>query len=125
MQGFRGQKFDFTGEDGGWYSLLDDGPSLRMNMRVTSPVSDVPQITYITGISVMTADADAVNHTIVIGVVDPYTLDASCPAGVSPCLAEGSLSVQVDGEAVLVAPGTVTLASDVAVSAVNLPEPCR
>lgn len=33
MTGFRGQKFDFTGVDGAWYSVLDDGPALRLNMR--------------------------------------------------------------------------------------------
>ena len=33
MTGFRGQKFDFTGEDGAWYSLVDDGPALHLNMR--------------------------------------------------------------------------------------------
>lgn len=33
MTGFRGQKFDFTGEDGAWYSVVDDGPVLQINMR--------------------------------------------------------------------------------------------
>ena len=33
MTGFRGQKFDFTGEDGAWYSVVDDGPMLKINMR--------------------------------------------------------------------------------------------
>ena len=33
MTGFRGQKFDFTGEDGAWYAVLDDGPALQINMR--------------------------------------------------------------------------------------------
>lgn len=125
MEGFRGQKFDFTGEDGGWYSVLDDGPALRINMRVTSPVSGVPQITYITGISIMTTDAEGVDHTIVIQARDPHSLEASCPAGVSPCLAEGSLSVHLDGEEVLLAPGRKTLAPDVVISAVNLPGACR
>lgn len=31
MTGFLGQKFDFTGEDGAWYSLVADD-SLHMNM---------------------------------------------------------------------------------------------
>ena len=48
MTGFLGQKFDFTGEDGGWYSLIADA-NMHINMRVTSPVPDLPEITYITG----------------------------------------------------------------------------
>lgn len=48
MTGFLGQKFDFTGEDGAWYCLIAD-ENININMRVTSPVVDLPEITYITG----------------------------------------------------------------------------
>jgi len=48
MTGFLGQKFDFTGEDGQWYCLIAD-ENMNVNMRVTSPVADLPEITYITG----------------------------------------------------------------------------
>lgn len=48
MTGFLGQKFDFTGEDGGWYTLIAD-VNMNVNMRVTAPVADLPDITYITG----------------------------------------------------------------------------
>lgn len=48
MTGFLGQKLDFIGEDGAWYSLIADR-SMHINMRVTSPVADLPEITYITG----------------------------------------------------------------------------
>lgn len=125
MQGFRGQKFGFTGEDGGWYCVLDDGPALRMNMRVTSPVPHVPEITYITGISIMTVDLEGVDHTIVIQVTDPHSLEAACPPGVSHCLADGSLSVLIDGWEALIAPCKTSIGPDVAISAVNLPESCR
>lgn len=43
----------------------------------------------------------------------------------SPCLADGALRVILDGEEALLAPGTVTLAAGVQVSAVNLPGACR
>lgn len=46
MTGFLGQKFDFTGEDAGRYSLIADA-NMHINMRVTSPVPDLPEITYI------------------------------------------------------------------------------
>lgn len=39
MTGFRGQKFDFTGEDGAWYAVLDDGSALHINMRGESGLS--------------------------------------------------------------------------------------
>lgn len=48
MTGFLGQKFDFTGKDGGWYALVADS-GLDINMRVTTPIADLPEITYITG----------------------------------------------------------------------------
>ena len=86
---------------------------------------DLPEITYITGMSITTTGVDGDQHTIVIQVNDPHTLDSACPVGVAPCLAEGALSVEVDGEEALLAPGVVWLAPDVAVSAVNLPGACR
>lgn len=125
MTGFRGQKFDFTGNDDGWYALLSVPPSVHLNMRVTSPVPTVPEITYITGIGIRTTDDAGDDHTITISVNDPQNLDSACPAGVSPCLADGSLTVELDGETALLAPGEVTLGPGVAISAVNLPGACR
>ncbi|CAB1114560.1 unnamed protein product [Ectocarpus sp. CCAP 1310/34] len=124
MTGFLGQKFDFTGEDGGWYSVIADS-NMNVNMRVTSPVADLPEITYITGLSVLTTDTDGLEHSIVIEVIDPHNLDSSCPAGVSPCLGDGALVVLLDGVESLFAPGTVALGADVEVSAANLPGACR
>lgn len=77
------------------------------------------------GLSVLTTDADGFDHSIVIEVEDPHNLESSCPAGVSPCVADGSLRVLVDGVEELSQPGTVFLAPDVQVSAVNLPGACR
>lgn len=95
------------------------------SFAVTTPVPSVPEITYITGFSLLTADADGVQHSIVIEVKDPHSLESSCPAGVSPCLAEGTLSVLVDGEETLLQPGTVSVGPGVEISAVNLPGSCR
>ena len=125
MTGFLGQKFDFTGEDGAWYCLLKDGPSIHLNMRVTAPVPSMREITYITGLSVITTDDDGVDHTIDIAVTNPHSLESSCPAGVSPCLADGALTVKLDGKESLVAPGEVTLGPGVAIAAANLPGACR
>ena len=125
MTGFRGQKFDFVGEDAGWYTAVSDLPHLHLNMRITSPVPSVPEITYITGISAVTTDADGVTHTIIVSIADPHTMESSCPVGVSPCLADGALHVVADGEEVLLAPGEITLAPDIAIAAVNLPGACR
>ena len=127
MTGFRGQKFDFTGEDGRWYSVLSDRQpnNIHLNMRVTSPVKGLPEITYITGIGIKTVDADGRDHTILVTVDDPYSLDSACPVGVSPCLADGALTVELDGEIALLSPGEVVLGPQVAVSAANLPGACR
>lgn len=124
MTGFLGQKFDFTGEDSGWYCLIKDD-NMQVNMRVTSPVPSLPEITYITGLSVLTTGVDGSEHDLVIEVKDPHNLDSSCPAGISPCLADGSLSVILDGQETLLAPGTVGVGQDVEVSAANLPGACR
>eukprot|EP00903_Cladosiphon_okamuranus_P020451 g18771.t1 len=125
MTGFLGQKFDFTGEDGAWYCLVNDGPSMHLNMRVTAPVPSVPEITYITGLSIITKDVESVDHTIEISVSNPHNLHSSCPEGVSPCLAGGALRVKLDGHESLLSPGEVTLGPGVAISAVNLPGACR
>lgn len=124
MTGFRGQKFDFTGEDGAWYALISDLPSIHINMRVTSPVPHLPQITYITGLAVLAQDRDGYWHSVVITVKDPHTLESSCPAG-SSCLAEGALSVLLDGEENLAAPGKVYVTQDIVVTTANLPGECR
>eukprot|EP00752_Nemacystus_decipiens_P008177 g7313.t1 len=131
MTGFLGQKFDFTGLDGAWYSVVSDisddaeRPSTHINMRVTSPVAELPEITYITGLSIITTDDDGLEHSIVIQVTEPHSLDSSCPEGASPCLADGALTVEIDGEETLLAPDAVEVGSGVAVSAVNLPGACR
>ena len=125
MTGFFGQKFDFTGEDGAWYAVVSDLPYMHLNMRVTAPVPSLPEITYITGISVSTIDADGVDDSIVVSVKEPHRMQSDCPVGTISCLAEGALHVVVDGEEVMVAPGEVRIAPDTAIAAVNLPGACR
>eukprot|EP00903_Cladosiphon_okamuranus_P020829 g19129.t1 len=125
MTGFHGQKFDFTGIDGEWYALFSSPPSMHINMRVSTPLPELPTITYITGLSVVATDSNNVDHSIVIQVKDPSSLDSACPAGVSPCLANGALSVLLDETEALLSPGSVNTAPGVAVSAVNLPGACR
>ena len=125
MTGFRGQKFDFTGEDGKWYALISDLPSVHINMRVTAPVSALPEITYITGLSVLSTDDEGFEHSMVILVKDPHSLESACPNQRSVCLADGALSVVLDGDEALATPGTTKLASGVVISAANIPGECR
>lgn len=77
------------------------------------------------GLSVLTTDADGVDHSVVIEVKEPHNLNSSCPDGVSPCLADGSLRVLLDEEETLLAPGTAVLDQGVEISAANLPGACR
>ena len=125
MTGFRGQKFDFAGKDNEWYALVSNLPYIHLNMRITSPVPSVPEITYITGLSIVTTDSEGFEHTIVVSVINPRSLESSCPVGTYPCLADGALHVTVDGEEVLLSPGEVTVAPDVSIAGVNLPGSCR
>ena len=125
MTGFFGQRFDFTGNDNGWYALISDPPTMQINMRVTVPVPSVPETTYITGFSVLTTDDDGLDHSIVVAAKTPHNMYTACPVGVSPCLADGSLTVLLDGKGSLAAPGTVSLAPGIDITAVNIPGECR
>ena len=127
MQGLRGQRIDWSGVDGGWYSLIkDENADLHINVRLTAPLPDeFPDRQLMTSLSVMSE-----GHSLVIEVENPYTVDThGCPGGVSPCLANGGLRMVVDGQEadelrsfsrqVPVAEGTIS------VSASNLPVECR
>ena len=94
-------------------------------MRITSPVCSLPDITYITGMSIINTDDDNLDHSIVISVADPHSLESSCPVGMSQCLANGALRVDVNGEEIILAPGQITVAPGIAIAAVNLPGACR
>lgn len=126
MDGLRGQTIDWSGVDGGWYSLVrDDEADLNVNLRVTAPLpQEFPDRQLITGISVLTA-----GHSLVIEVRDPYTVDtAPCPAGISPCLANGGLRAVVDGvenQRMLTSLRRESVADGITVSASNLPVECR
>ncbi|CAM9928918.1 unnamed protein product [Ectocarpus sp. 12 AP-2014] len=98
MTGFLGQKFDFVGRDGEWYAVVSDMPGLEVNMRVTSPVPAEPEITYITGLGIKTIDNEGLDHSIVITVTDPHSLDTTCPVEGFNCLADGALTVELDGK---------------------------
>lgn len=56
-------------------------------------------------------------------------MESSCPTSdageVSPCLADGALSVELDGEPALLSPGDAPLGPGVTIDAVNLPGSCR
>lgn len=55
MRGLQGQKFDFFGKDGVWNAIFRD-ESFFVNMRVTVPISELEEITYITGLGVSIVD---------------------------------------------------------------------
>lgn len=127
MVGLLGQKIDWSGVDGGWYSLIkDDNADLSINVRLTAPLpEEFPHRQLVTGLAVMSE-----GRSLTIEVESPYTVDTDgCPEGVSPCLANGGLRVVVDGQEddellrfsrqVPVADGAIS------VSASNLPVECR
>lgn len=94
-------------------------------MEVHAPVPDLPEITYITGIALTAQDTDGTSHTIHIRVDNPsdFVEHHECPTP-EPCLAEGVLTVLIDGQPML-GPGVVNLGNGVAVGAVNIPGECR
>ena len=127
MQGLRGQKIDWNGVDGGWYSLIkDDSAGLYINVRLTAPLPDeYAHRQLMTSMSVMSE-----GHSLVIEVESPYTIDTNgCPEDISPCLANGGLRMVVDGqemEELLRFSRQVPVADGaISVSASNLPVECR
>ncbi|CAM9375057.1 unnamed protein product [Scytosiphon promiscuus] len=98
LQGLRGQRFDWSGVDGGWYSLVKDETfDIHVNVRVTAPMPvEFPERhQLITGLGIVSE-----GHSVVIEVKDPYTVDThGClSTEPSPCLANGGLRVLVDGD---------------------------
>ncbi|CAN0285148.1 unnamed protein product [Ascophyllum nodosum] len=126
LQGLRGQHIEWTGVDGGWYALVnDDEDDLQINVRTTAPLpNDFPDRQFITGVAILSQ-----GHSLVVEVKEPYTVDThGCSNDVSPCLADGGLTVSVDGELVdhLTGPtNDVHLPGDIEVSSSNLPPACR
>ena len=126
LQGLRGQHIEWTGVDGEWYALVrDEEDDLQINVRTTSPLSkDFPDRQFITGMAVLSQ-----GHSLVVQVKEPYTVDTQgCSGDVSPCLADGGLSVSVDGEPVdyLAGPSNdVHLSGGIELSSSNLPPACR
>ena len=55
MQGLRGQRIDWSGVDGGWYSLVEDeNADLHVNVRLTAPLPDeFPDRQLVTGLTIM------------------------------------------------------------------------
>lgn len=128
MQGLRGQSIDWAGVDGGWYCLIrDDLADIHVNVRLTAPLPDeFPDRQLITGVSVMSE-----GHSLVIQVKNPYAVDPfdGCPDETSPCLANGALRVEVDGNEgngqLLGVTRDEHVVEGMDISASNLPVECR
>ena len=126
MRGLRGQTFDWSGIDGGWYNLIKGEESdLHVNVRTTAPLPhEFPDRQLITGVSVITE-----GHSLVIEVEDPYDVHTSgCPGGVYPCLASGGLRAIVDGledNSILRSLRKERVTEGITMSASNLPVECR
>lgn len=126
MVGLMGQRIDWSGVNGAWYSLLtDDELGLHVNVRLTAPlVDDFPDRQLITGIAILSND-----QSLTVEVKNPYSVDTEgCPPGIAPCLSDGGLEIRLNGEedVALVHPSTdKQLDGGITISASNLPAECR
>lgn len=126
VRGLRGQHLEVAGEDGGWYCLLkDDVIDLHVNVRFTAPLPvEFPHRQLVTGLAVLSGD-----HSFVVEARNPYDIaTVDCPAGISPCLANGGLRVRVDGqevEALLRPTRDELVVEGIELSASNLPVECQ
>ena len=125
MRGLRGQNIDWSGEDGAWYSLIqDEQVDLQINVRVTALLpDDFPNRQLITGMSILSE-----GHSVIIAVNDPYSVDTDgCNNRKTPCLCDGAINVVVDGQDVdgLLHPSRDVYVTDgITMSASNLPVEC-
>ena len=85
---------------------------------------DSPHRQLVTAISVISG-----GHSLGIEVKDPYsTVTRGCPSDISPCLADGGVSITVDGQVIdglLTPTREVNVVDGIWVSASNLPVECR
>lgn len=124
MSGLSGQSLEWSGDDGGWYALIQD-EHVQINVRLTAPLpKDFPNRQLVTGVSILSGDG----HAFIVEVNRPYNVETSgCPDGVHPCLANGALRVYVDGDEPVELLGPVRnahLHDGVTLSTSNLPVEC-
>ena len=124
MTGLSGQSLEWSGEDGGWYVLIQD-EDVQINVRLTAPLADeFPNRQLVTGVSLLSGDG----HSFVVEVKNPYSVETSgCPYGNSPCLADGALRIAVDGKEPVELLGPVKgaqIQDEVVLSTSNLPLEC-
>lgn len=127
LTGLRGQRFDWSGRDGGWYAFLSTPDQLQMNLRVTSHLPKTfPERQLVTGVALVTEGG----HMIVADIADPLELEPTCEftadaIGSAPCLINGGLRVTVDGREQMQRAGEYHLDGDIHITAVNLPLECQ
>ena len=126
VEGLLGQRVEFSGVSGAWYSFLKDvDAGLDVNVRVTAPLEEeFPDRQLVTGVAVLFQ-----GHSTVIQVKDPSNTDTNgCDDEVYTCLADGGLQVMVDGEERpdLLSPSIDrNLPGGTFLSSSNLPVECR
>ena len=58
MRGLSGQRIDWSGVDGGWYSLIkDEKADLDINVRLTAPLSRAPTASLVADLTVLSGGA--------------------------------------------------------------------
>lgn len=133
MDGLRGQTLEWSGEDGGWYALIQHKDlGLHINVRVTAPLpQQFPHRQLVTGVSVLFGD-----HSFVVEANSPYRTSTTgtskdeqsgCPLGVGSCLASGALTYAVDNHRPAALLGFLDGArfeNGLVLSATNVPEEC-
>ena len=95
MPGLRGEQTEWSGVDGGRYSLIkDDDSQVHINLRVTAPLAaEYPDRQLVTGLSVISD-----GRSLVVEVKDPDTVATTCFLdGITPCFAGDALRVTLDG----------------------------
>lgn len=125
VAGLRGQRYDWAGEDGGWYAFLSTD-LLQMNLRVSSYLPDTfPDRQLVTGVALITSGG----HSVTLEVSDPLDLTPTCndhdTAGGARCLVGGALRVTVDGRDEVQHTGEFHFDGDIDITAVNLPLECQ
>eukprot|EP00904_Undaria_pinnatifida_P007796 jgi/Undpi1/4146/HiC_scaffold_16.g07513.m1 len=128
VNGLRGQRYYWSGEDGGWYAFLSTQHDLQMNLRVTSHLPETfPERQLVTGVAAVTEGG----HRITVDIVDPLDLAPVCqhPANAeftsASCLVNGALRITVDGREEMPVAGEYHFDGGIHITGVNLPLECQ
>jgi len=122
IMGLRNQAFEFSGKADTWYSSVA-ATTFQWNMKMHTFENCVGQEgMYVTSLGLSVDKKTGGSHTVLISVADENQVFPGCPPG-SPCLGDGSLRIEIDGQTFL-EPGDLKISDDLRIVTYNTWSAC-